>query len=357
MKSLLRSSRAGRGLVLALSTSLLLAACSSGAGSSSSAAASASGGAAGSTGASATATPAPQASLSVGLSQPNFALSPLYVADAKGFWKGENLDVTLTIFNSGTENQQALLGDAITFGAGGYTEPINLSAQGAPTVIFGFIQGALPYRLMTKSSITETGQLPGKILAISKVGSLTDQLTRIVLKQAGIDPSKITYQQAGGSSSRLAALQSGAVDGALLDSPSYELAQDAGMNTLVNLAEELPSFPYEVLYAKKETIEAKADVFVRFLRGFIKGIAYFKDPANEDEVLQIVAEATGQKAEDLKLAYESTLKDFPDKGEMQLDGIKQALDGTKEFADIPGVEKVTAEDLYYPDLQAEAAGS
>jgi NitT/TauT family transport system substrate-binding protein len=357
MKSHPRSSRAGRGLVLALSTSLLLAACSSGgAGSSSSAAASVSGGTAASN--PATATPAPaQASVSVGLSQPNFALSPLYVADAKGFWKDENLDVKLTIFNSGTENQQALLGDAITFGAGGYTEPINLTAQGAPTVIFGFIQGALPYRLMTKSSITETGQLPGKVLAISKVGSLTDQLTRIVLKQAGIDPSKITYQQAGGSSARLAALQSGAVDGALLDSPSYELAQDAGMNTLVNLAEELPSFPYEVLYAKKETIEAKADVFVRFLRGFIKGVAYFKDPANEDEVLKIVAEATGQKADDLKLAYESTLKDFPDKGEMQLDGIKQALDGTKEFADIPGVDKVTAEDLYYPDLQAKAAGS
>jgi NitT/TauT family transport system substrate-binding protein len=336
---------------------LLLAACSSGgAGSSSSAAASVSGGTAASN--PATATPAPaQASVSVGLSQPNYALSPLYVADAKGFWKDENLDVKLTIFNSGTENQQALLGDAITFGAGGYTEPINLTAQGAPTVIFGFIQGALPYRLMTKSSITETGQLPGKVLAISKVGSLTDQLTRNVLKQAGIDPSKITYQQAGGSSARLAALQSGAVDGALLDSPSYELAQDAGMNTLVNLAEELPSFPYEVLYAKKETIDAKADVFVRFLRGFIKGVAYFKDPANEDEVLKIVAEATGQKADDLKLAYESTLKDFPDKGEMQLDGIKQALDGTKEFADIPGVDNVTAKDLYYPDLQAEAAGS
>ena len=42
---------------------------------------------------------------------------------------------------------------------------------------------------------------------------------------------------------------------------------------------------------------------------------------------------------------------------MQLNGIEQALDRTKEFADIPGVENVTAEDLYYPDLQAEAAGS
>ena len=354
MQPLLRSTRAARSMVVLLSTAVLLAACSSG-GTGSSASATTPAGASGASEA-ATPTPAP-ATIQIGLSQPNFALSPLYVGDAKGFWDGENLDVKLTIFNSGTENQQALLGDAITFGAGGYTEPINLSAQGTPTVIFGFIQGALPYRLMTQSSITETGQLPGKILAISKAGSLTDQLTRIVLKKAEIDPSTITFQQAGGSSGRLAAMQSKAVDGALLDSPSYELAEDAGMNVLVNLAEELPGFPYEVLYAKKESLEANPDLFLRFLRGFNKAVAYFKDPANEDEVLKIVEEATGQKADDLKLAYDSTIKDFPDNGEMQLDGIKLALDGTKEFADIPGLDKVTAENLYYPDLQQKAAGS
>jgi NitT/TauT family transport system substrate-binding protein len=219
------------------------------------------------------------------------------------------------------------------------------------------VQGALPYRLMTKSDITDINQLAGKTLAVSKIGALSDQITRIALNEKGFDPNKAKYQQAGGSPSRLAALQSGAVDGALLDSPSYQLAEKAGAKVLINVAAELPGFPYEVLYAKKEAIDAKHDVFLRFMRGFIKGAQYATDPANEDDVLKIVADATGQKADDLKLAYDETIKDFPPTGELKEDGIEKALAGTKQFGDIPGIDKVNAQDLYYPDLQQEAAQS
>jgi NitT/TauT family transport system substrate-binding protein len=298
-----------------------------------------------------------RATIKLGLAQPIFSYTPIYVAKAKGFWEDENLDVQITIFNSSTENQQALLGDVIDVGGGGYTEPMTITAQGKQTVIFGFVQGALPYRLMTKGDITDINQLDGKTLAVSKIGALSDQITRIALNEKGFDPNKAKYQQAGGSPSRLAALQSGAVDGALLDSPSYQLAEKAGANVLINVAAELPGFPYEVLYAKKEAIDAKHDVFLRFMRGFIKGAQYATDPANEDDVLKIVADATGQKADDLKLAYDETIKDFPPTGAMKLDGIEKALAGTQKFGDIPGIDKVTAQDLYYPDLQQEAAQS
>ncbi len=298
-----------------------------------------------------------RATVKVGLAQPIFSYTPLYVAKQKGFWEDENLDVQLTIFQSSTENQQALLGDAIEIGAGGYTEPMTIAAQGKDTVIFGFIQGALPYRLMTKPDITDVNGLAGKTLAVSKIGALSDQITRIAINEKGFDPDKAKYQQAGGSPSRLAALESGAVDGALLDSPSYQLAQKAGMKVLLNVSAELPGFPYEVLYAKKDAITANNDVFLRFMRGFIKGAQYATDPANESEVLDIVAAATGQKAEDLKLAYDETIKDFPPTGELKLDGIEKALAGTQKFGDIPGINKITAQDLYYTDLQQQATSS
>jgi NitT/TauT family transport system substrate-binding protein len=332
-----------------------LSACSSGAGSATPSA-SATGASATPAGSAATAKPE-RASLKVGLAQPIFSYTPLYVAKEKGFWEDENLDVELTIFQSSTENQQALLGDAIDIGAGGYTEPMTIAAQGKDTVVFGFIQGALPYRLMTKPEITDVNQLEGKTLAVSKIGALSDQITRIAINEKGFDPDKAKYQQAGGSPSRLAALESGAVDGALLDSPSYQLAEKAGMKVLLNVSAELPGFPYEVLYAQKDAINAKGDVFLRFMRGFIRGAQYATDPANESEVLEIVAAATGQKAEDLKLAYDETIKDFPPTGELKLDGIEKALAGTQKFGDIDGIDKITAEDLTYTDLQEQAVSS
>jgi NitT/TauT family transport system substrate-binding protein len=333
----------------------VLSACSSGTGSTPSASAPA---ASGAPQGSAAATAKPErATIKVGLAQPIFSYTPLYVAKEKGYWEDENLDVELTIFNSSTENQQALLGGAIDIGAGGYTEPMTIAAQGKDTVVFGFIQGALPYRLMTKPEITDVNQLEGKTLAVSKIGALSDQITRIAINEKGFDPDKATYQQAGGSPSRLAALESGAVDGALLDSPSYQLAEKAGMKVLLNVSAELPGFPYEVLYANKEAIDANDGVFLRFMRGFIKGAQYATDPANESEVLDIVAAATGQKAEDLKLAYDETIKDFPPTGELKLDGMEKALAGTQKFGDIPGMEKVTAQDLTYTDLQQQAVSS
>ncbi len=297
------------------------------------------------------------ASITIALSQQIFSYSPLYVAQCEGFWEDENLTVERIFFKSGSESQQAVLGDAVMLGAGGYTEPITLSAQGVPAVAFGFVEAALPYRLMSKPEITSVDQLEGKVLGVSRVGSLSDQVTRIALNQVGFDPNKARYQAAGGSPDRLAALQSGAVDAAVLDSPTYLLAEQAGFNTLINVAEELEGFPYELLWAKKETIEANRDVFLRFMRGYIRGAQYFRDEANKEDVIPCIAEALGADVETVRLGYETTLEDFPPDGEINPEGLQKALDGTKEYGSIPGIENVTVDDLYFPDIQQEALAS
>lgn len=352
---------AARGGIVLIALLFILAACSSGnSGSSSAPASTPAGGASGSAAATESASASEElepASLTLGLSQPIFSFTPLYVADAKGMWEHQKLEVKMTVFNSGSENQQALLGDAIDFGAGGYTEPINLTAQGVQTVVFATIQGALPYRLMVKPEIKALADLEGKTLGVSRIGSLSDQITRIALNKKGFDPDKVKYQQAGGSPSRLAALQSGAIDGALLDSPSYQLAADSGFSILINVAEELAGFPYEVLYAKKDTIEANKDVYIRLMKVYQEAAAYATDPANEEEVIKIVSDATGQKVEDLKFAYDDTIKDFPPDGSIDKDGLQAALEGTQKFADVEGADKLTVDDLYYDDLIKAASGS
>jgi NitT/TauT family transport system substrate-binding protein len=303
------------------------------------------------------ATPPARAKITVGVSAAVLAFAPLYVAQEKGYWEALNLDVELTSFNSGTESQQALLGDAIDLGAGGYTEPINLTSQGAPTVIFASAQEGLAYKLMTKQEITDVSQLEGKTLGVSKAGSLSDQVTHIALNKEGFDPTKVTYQACGGAASCLAALEAGAVDGTILSSPTDELAIKAGFNPLIDVAKELPGFAYEVLYAKKATIEAKHDVFLRFMEGYIKATQYVTNPANKDDVLKITSEAMNRKVSDLEITYDEHIADFPPTGAPGLDGIQKALDGTKQFGDVSGADKLSAPDLHFPDLQQEAAAA
>lgn len=297
------------------------------------------------------------ASITVGFSQQILSFMPLYIADDQGFWEEENLDIEFVFFNSGAESQQALLGDAVTIGAGGYSEPIIIEAQGVDTRLFGFIQDTLPYHLMAKPEITSIDDLQGRTLGISREGSLTDVVLRIALAKVGFDPETAEFQAAGGSPARLAALESGALDATILDAPSYLLAEEAGFVDLLDFTEELPGFPYEVLFAKAETMDANADAFLRFMRGYIKGARWATDPANRDEVIRIAAEYLEASEEDTALGYDAYIDDFPPDGAPAEQGISDALEGTSEFAPVPGIEDVTTEDLYYPDLVEQALQS
>jgi NitT/TauT family transport system substrate-binding protein len=349
------SSRSGRAIQrgsILLASLFVLAACSStGSGSPSASPSSIQ-----SSGASASATAsAAPASLKFGVAPAIFSYLPTYVALDKGFWADQNLDVSIAVLNSGTDLTQALTGDAIDFAAASYNEPIVMTSQGVPAVNMAIIEGALPYRFMGAKGITDINQLVGKTVGVSKIGSLSDQVSRIVLNKAGVDLNSVKFQGIGGSPARLAALESGAIQAAVLDSPSYELAQQAGANILVNVAQQLEGFPYETLIAKKATIEANRDVFVRVLVGYIKGAQYATDPANEDEVIAIVSKYTGQKVEDLKVAYKETIKDFPADGRIDPAGIALSLKGAQDYAGIKGADALKAEDLIDSSLQEEAA--
>lgn len=298
-----------------------------------------------------------QASLKVGIPQLILSFLPLYIADSHGYWEEENLDVELIFFASGSEAQQAILGDAVDIGAGGYTEPIIVEAQGVDTRLFGFIQDTLPYHLMVNPEITSIEELEGKTLGVSREGALSDQVTRIALAKLGFDPSLANYQAVGGSPSRLAALEAGAIDGTILDAPSYLLAEEAGFVSLVDYTQELTGFPYEVLYAKTETMEQNRDVFLRFMRGYIKGARFATDPANREEVISIAAEYLEAEEEDVALGYDIYIGDFPPDGAPTMEGTEQALEGTAQYADIPGIENITPDDLYYAELVEEAVQS
>lgn len=297
------------------------------------------------------------ASLTVGAPQLILSFMPLFIADDQGFWEEENLDIELVFFSSGAESQQAVLGDAVDIGAGGYSEPMIIESQGVDTRLFGFIQDALPYHLMAKPEIGSIEELEGKILGVSREGSLTDVVLRIALAKVGFDPASAEFQAAGGSPARLAALESGALDATILDAPSYLLAQEAGFVDLLDYTQELAGFPYEVLYAKAETMDANPDVFLRFMRGYIKGAQWATDPANRDEVIRISAEYLEAPEEDVAIGYDTYIGDFPADGMPTLQGIEDSLEGTREYAPVPGMENITAEDLFYPDLAEQALES
>jgi NitT/TauT family transport system substrate-binding protein len=70
------------------------------------------------------------AKIIVGLSSVNVAFLPVYVTEAKGFFKDEGLDVLLVLFNAGATNLQALIGGDVQIMGSAFVETIGGRAAG-----------------------------------------------------------------------------------------------------------------------------------------------------------------------------------------------------------------------------------
>lgn len=95
------------------------------------------------------------------------------------------------------------------------------------------------YRLVVRPEIKTVADLKGKRLGITRFGTVTDSMTRLLVGKLGLDPEKdISYVQVGDVPILLASLSSGKIiDGAIIQPPYYLKAVANGMHVLVNMQE------------------------------------------------------------------------------------------------------------------------
>jgi len=150
---------------------------------------------------------AAQGKIIVGLSSVNLAFLPVYVAQEKGFFKEEGLEVLLVMFNAGATNLQALIGGDVQIMGSAFVETIGGRAAGVDIKNFWGICNLMPFQLYSQPNFKSMKEAKGKRFAISRFGSLTDYLTRATLHHFGINPKEVTILQIGSTPARFAALR------------------------------------------------------------------------------------------------------------------------------------------------------
>ena len=90
------------------------------------------------------------AKIIVGLSSVNVAFLPVYVTEAKGFFKDEGLDVLLVLFNAGATNLQALIGGDIHMMGSAFVETIGGRAAGVDIKNFWGVCNIMPFQLYSQ---------------------------------------------------------------------------------------------------------------------------------------------------------------------------------------------------------------
>ena len=167
-------------------------------------------------------TPALAQKINIAVSNPDMSFLSGGVAKFKGFFKEEGLDaelvqitanVSIAALASGNIDYNLILQSVVTG-----------NLRGLPIKVAGILIERPNHVVVVNPKITRFADLKGKKIAVSSFGSATDILARLTVEHFKLNPNKdVQFVAAGGGSGRLAQLESGLVDAAVVAPPSDAL--------------------------------------------------------------------------------------------------------------------------------------
>jgi len=202
---------------------------------------------------------------------------PFRVALARGFFKGQGLEIQPIFVRGGPAALAALSSGEVEFAEIGGAQAIMRSrARGLDVVIIGAISNATNYQIIGSKSTRSLEDMKGKIVGVTGAGAFSDFAMRVFLKRNGIDPDKdVMLRAIGGSNLRAGALEKGLVAAAPFAPDDTVRLTRLGYPMLANLSDALV-IPQTILTSRFDFLEKHPETSKRFLKALILGIQLAK---------------------------------------------------------------------------------
>jgi NitT/TauT family transport system substrate-binding protein len=141
---------------------------------------------------------------------------PLTIAEHRGYFKDEGLDVEIADFAGGARALQAVVGGSADVVSGAFEHNINMQAKGQSMRAF-VLQGRAPQIVLAVSTkampnYKTVADLKGKKIGVTAPGSSTNIMANYVLAQHGLKPSDVSFIGVGAAQGAVAALRAGQID-------------------------------------------------------------------------------------------------------------------------------------------------
>ena len=251
--------------------------------------------------------------------------APLNYAVQQGIFKRFGLDITPTFIGGGSMLTQAIVGGSLDVAQNGYTPAAAAAVQGAEIVIIGGIANTLPYQLVVKTAITDAAQLKGQNIGISRYGSSTDAAAGFALAHLGLTRNDVNILQLGGAATRMAAAISGQIAGTLEQYPDTAEMTRHGFHVLVDLNGIVRDYPNTAFVTTRAFLKNHPDIVKKFLMAMATAVHELK--TNPEIAIKLTQKFLSVKEEaNVRAAYESYSKSYPDKLDISLKGIGVVLD-------------------------------
>ena len=201
---------------------------------------------------------------------------PASLAQARGFFREEGLDVELIVMRGGTLGVQAAVGGNVDF-VMQFGSVFPAIWGGADLKILAQMTNALFFSLIVRPEIQKIADLKGKKIGVT-IGAATFAAVRELLKLNGIDPDKgVEYVNIPGSGAKVAALEKGLIAATLIAPPGELKSIQAGYRRLVFFGNVLPEMSFTGLVATNRYIRENPKTVERMIRAIVRGTYLARD--------------------------------------------------------------------------------
>jgi ABC-type nitrate/sulfonate/bicarbonate transport system substrate-binding protein len=264
---------------------------------------------------------------------------PTRVAEAQGYWEEEGLDVEITFVGPAPAHAAALIGRGFDFSIKLSTDTlIRANSQGEPVYAIAGSSNVPIHGIF--ANVPEISELRGRTVITDAPGGSAELLALDILDHHGISAEDVTLVPVSGTQeARVQAVLTNVGDAALGSVTDEPRLTAAGLHMVAEVSEVYPVYQWAVIAAHGALLEEHPDTVVAFLKGMIRAWQYIQDPANEQEILQIL-EGVESNVDVVSDAWTEALDIqrglMTTDGSLDLDGVDVVLDREQRFGRVPG---------------------
>src|SRR4051812_4755590 len=278
-----------------------------------------------------------------------FYYLPLTIAEQRGFFKAEGLEVEIVDFPGGAKALQAMVGGSADVVSGAYEHTINMQAKGQPIVAIaleGRYNGIVFGVSKAKAAQYKGPQdIKGLKVGVTAPGSSTHMAVQNLAVKAGLKPDDFAAILVGAGAGAVAAVKRGSVDAiSNLDPVITKLETDGDIVVVTDTRtakgmKDVYGGAYHAgcIYAPSDWVKKNPNTTQAVVNAMVRSVLWLRSASVDDVIATVPTEYYGP---DLALYRGSLLKNkegFSPDGRFSMAGAQNVYKVLNQF--VPEVQK------------------
>ncbi len=207
----------------------------------------------------------------------------VWMAKESGAFEKYGLQTDILLITSGPVSVQSLIGGDLQVVSAASNAVINAVLSGAPIIAVGGTANRPYHRLFVQPEINRIEDLRGKTLGVTRFGSITDNLTRILLRRNGLEGA-VNVRQMGGTIEVAAAFQNRLIAGAVTS--ELRVTPPSQPKILVRLVEMGIPYSMNMLAVQRDYYRRNPEPVEAMVKAYADGIAFLHH--NKERAINII---------------------------------------------------------------------